>query len=183
MVSALADWTMVGLTIFAVAAAIVAGVFTIRTNQAQQKTLELQRDQWQRQQDMDRREQAKHVTYFFPKPTGRRVCLFNASNAQVELVTFVHVPRKPGGPWKILGGAVHVLPTTGAESADVILTEISDLSEIPRGSIVLFFTDMNGFKWRRSAEEGLRESTEQEEQLINEAFKRRQAQKDREADM
>lgn len=165
MVSALADWTAALTTIGAVVVAAVAAYWTIQTNRAQQKTLELQQEQWKRQQEMERREQAKNITFYADWNSSRTVRVLNASSTHVDFCFFVLDGPKDMRKWRILGLVDHLLPT-GTDPLKVTLTAVDEDEDLNHWHISMYFVDMNGYEWRRSASGLLREATEQEKAFI-----------------
>lgn len=155
-----ADWVTAGVAFAALVVAAFAARATVETNRAQQRTLELQRQQFDHLRTESRRTQASKVNFwleFASTASGMTVAVFvvNASDMPIFEVSC----RIPGGPLGADLRTLHyervLLPWVDgdhsfcvaavSEAESTMLTEVDDV-----GWVQIRFVDSAGFIWVRS---------------------------------
>jgi hypothetical protein len=167
MLGSLADWATAGAALLALIVATIAGIATWRTNTAQQKTLELQRIQFNDAKEQLKRSQAEHIAGWIAGEDHETVGLYlcNTSNLPVYNV-FVRLEllRTPGEAKLESTRRLHTLPPDNSAKSDpnwnaLIFGVLTDAEPAWRGSygaygptmfeLSITFTDASGQNWER----------------------------------
>ena len=168
-IAAEAAWVGNILGLMAFVAAAIAVAVTLSTNSAQQRTLELQRKQFEEQQRQARREQAAKVFFFVEANNDGQFELkvINASDYPIHGAIAVLAPRSPRATAAAL--ITNLLPTgsrpyTMRWRRGVLpprFTELDAERDVVFG-VELWFEDSNGTYWRRNSYGKLVELTDAE---------------------
>lgn len=87
----LPDWVAACTAALALLVAAIAAKATVQTNRAQQKTLELQRQQFEDARNQIKRSQASKVS-FYTETAARHIMVSNASDAPIYWLRLVYEP-------------------------------------------------------------------------------------------
>ena len=173
-IAAEAAWVSAILALMAFVAAAIAVAVTLSTNSAQQRTLELQRKQFEEQQRRARREQAAKVSFFVDANNDRQFQLkvINTSDYPILGVAAVLQPRTPNAVALALAPN---LPPTGA--TPYTMTWHPSVHPLSFGDlnteravvfgVELWFEDSNGVYWRRNIYGKLAELTDAEQKQLD----------------
>jgi type II secretory pathway pseudopilin PulG len=161
------------IALMAFVAALVAVAVTLNIHSAQQRTLELQRQQFEEQQRQARRELAAKVSFFVETNNDNQYELkvINASGYPIHAVTAVSKPHTPRAA--AVAVTHHLLPTgptpyTMQWRLKGLPPELVDRNAAPDAvyGVELWFEDSNGTYWRRTNYGKLAELTDAEQKQL-----------------
>lgn len=162
MVGTWAAWSTTGIALLALIVATIAGVATWKTNNAQQETLELQRQQLADTIQRNKRAQASKQTFWHDRET---IYVSNASDSPIYTVTFYQL-------WPEVAALLMQGTILPAEPRKPFA--LKSPRELPHSSIhqvTMSFKDTDGVGWIRSTFGELREETaEDREKVVKLAF-------------
>jgi hypothetical protein len=178
MWGSLADWSTSLIALLAFAAAVLATRATIKTNTAQQETLDLQRKQFEHQREDQRRAQASKVTWWIiPKVPGSSEAvgaqILNASESPIFEPRFLAL----GDDSTCLRAGPLWLPTVHplADKDEIYFT-----IDTGAARLVLYFKDSSGVSWVREQGGDLHEQSTEDVALADKLYAEGLARKERE---
>jgi type II secretory pathway pseudopilin PulG len=169
-----AAWLNAILALMAFVAAAVAVAVTLNIYSAQQRTLELQRKQFEELQRQARREQAAKISFFIDVNNDRQFQLkvINASDYPILGVTVVLQPCTPNAV--VVALLPNMLPTGSTPYTLPWRPSVLPLGFVDLDTeravvfgVELWFEDSNGVYWRRNIYGKLAELTDAEQKQLD----------------